>query len=148
MGIFRSSKFAALALVTVALVAAAITSVQAKLQLGDIFKVGGIAFLVKQYDGPIDKFINKTLGERGAQAQGATKVVPIISLGGGGYIGAAQVLGVPAQVQRTKFVVQVEAKVIGDLRGKVLVPTGKKPEGGRYDRIKGVGVSAVIEFKI
>jgi hypothetical protein len=147
MRIFGKSRVLSILLVA-ALLLIALGAVHAALRLGDILKVGGIAFLVDRYDQPINDFINKTLGERQAQAKGATKVVPIISLGGGGYIGAAQVLGVPAQVQRTRFVVQVEAKVLGDLRGRVLVPTGKKPEGGQYDRIKGVGVSAVIEFKI
>ena len=117
------------------------------IDLGDVLKVGGIAFLVDQYDEEIDSFITSALGEREAAAKGATKVVPILSLGGGGYVGAAQVVGSPEHVQRVKAVVQVEAK-FGDFRAKVLVPTTTDKASGSPDRAKGVGVSAVIEFRI
>ena len=115
--------------------------------LGDILKVGGIAFLVSQYDDEIDSFITSALGEREAAAKGATKVVPILSLGRGGYIGAAQVVGSPENVQRVKAVVQVEGR-FGSGRAQVLVPTTTDKASGTPDRAKGVGVSAVIEFRI
>lgn len=117
------------------------------IDVGDVLKVGGIAFLVDQYDEQIDSFITSALGEREAAAKGATKVVPILSLGRGGYIGAAQVVGSPEHVQRVKAVVQVEGK-FGDFRAKVLVPTTTDKASGTPDRAKGVGVSAVIEFRI
>ncbi|MDH4179343.1 MAG: hypothetical protein OEV33_02445 [Armatimonadota bacterium] len=117
------------------------------IDIGDVVKVGGIAFLVDQYDEQIDSFITSALDEREAAAKGATKVVPILSLGGGGYIGAAQVVGSPENVQRVKAVVQVEGK-FGNFRAKVLVPTTTSKASGSPDRAKGVGVSAVIEFKI
>ncbi len=117
------------------------------IDLGDLLKVGGIAFLVDQYDEQIDSFITSALGEREAAARGATKVVPILSLGGGGYVGAAQVVGTPENVRRVKAVVQVEGR-FGDFRAKVLVPTTIDTASGSPDRAKGVGVSAVIEFKI
>lgn len=148
MRIFRKPKQASVLLVALALLAAAACAAQAKIDLTDVLKIGGIGYAVGHYAKPIDEFINKTLGERDAQAKGATKVVPILSLGGGGYIGAAQVLGVPSQVERTKFVVQVESKLIGSLRAKALVPVGSKPTSGQPDRIKGVGVSAVVEFNL
>lgn len=117
------------------------------IELGDILKVGGIAWLVSQYDDQIDRFITSALGEREAAARGATKVVPILSLGGGGYIGAAQVVGNPENVGSVKAVFQLEGK-FGSFRGKVLVPTTTDRVSGNPDRAKGVGVSAVIEFKI
>ncbi|MFB3879913.1 MAG: hypothetical protein ACE149_01555 [Armatimonadota bacterium] len=116
------------------------------IDLGDVLKVGGVALLVTQYDSQIDKFINNALGERDAAVQGATKVVPILSLGGGGYVGAAQVVGNPESVKRVKAVFQVEGN-FGSVRAQVLLPTEvektKSPE-----RAKGVGVSAVVEFRI
>ena len=124
----------------------AVTTAQA-IDLGDILKVGGIAWLVSQYDDQIDSFLTNALGERDAAARGATKVVPILSLGGGGYIGAAQVVGNPENVKQVKAVVQVEGK-FGSLRAKVLVPTTTDKVTGTPDRAKGVGVSAVVEFKI
>ena len=117
------------------------------IDLGDVLKIGGIAYLVDRYDEEIDSFITSALGEREAAARGATKVVPILSLGGGGHIGAAQVVGSPENVQRVKAVVQVEGK-FGDFRAKVLVPTTIEKASGSPDRAKGVGVSAVIEFAV
>ncbi len=117
------------------------------LDLGNILKVGGIALLVSQYDSQIDKFINNALSEHDAAVRGATKVVPILSLGGGGYIGAAQVVGNPDNVKRVKAVFQLEGR-IGSFRPKVFVPTETDKVSKNPDRAKGVGVSAVVEFKI
>lgn len=117
------------------------------IELGDIVKVAGVAFLVSQYDDEIDSFITSGLGEREAAAQGATKVVPILSLGRGGYIGAAQVVGNPENVRRVKAVVQVEGR-FGSARAQILVPVTTDQASGSPDRAKGVGVSAVIELKV
>lgn len=140
-------KILVVVLLAVSLTVGSLVAVRA-FTLGDVLKAGVIAVLVDKNGRAINDFINKALGERKAQTKGATKVVPILSLGEGGYIGAAQVVGVPANVKKTKFVVQLESKIVGDLRGKILVPTGKEPEGGRVDRMKGVGVSAVIDLRI
>jgi len=133
-------------LVAVCLLGAGLTAAWA-IDLGDILKVGGVLFLVNQYDDQIDSFITSALGEREAAVQGATKVVPIISLGGGGYVGAAQVVGNPENVERVKVVVQVEGR-FGSGRAQILVPTTTDKVSGNPDRAKGVGVSAVIEFRI
>jgi hypothetical protein len=117
------------------------------LDLGNIVKVLGIGFLVSQYGGKIDHFVTSALGERGAAAVGATKVVPILSLGGGGYIGAAQVVGSPESVRRVKAVFQVEGR-IGSFRPRIFIPTYVEKAAGTPERAKGVGISAVIEFKI
>jgi hypothetical protein len=117
------------------------------LDLKELLKVFGIGFVVSQYGNQIDGFITKALGERGAAVQGATKVVPILSLGQRGFIGAAQVVGVPANVKRVKGVFQLEGKV-GSFRPRVLVPTYVDRAQGSPERAKGVGVSAVIDFRI
>jgi len=119
----------------------------ARIDLGDLLKVGGIAWLVSQYDEQIDSFITSALGEREAAAKGATKVVPILSLGRGGYIGAAQVVGNPENVKSVKAVFQLEGR-IGSFRPRILVPTTTDKVTGNPDRAKGVGVSAVVEFRI
>jgi hypothetical protein len=124
----------------------AVTAAQA-IDLGQILKIGGVAWLVSQYGDQIDSFVTKTLDERDAAVRGATKVVPILSLGGGGYVGAAQVVGNPDNVQRVKAVLQVEGK-LGGVRAQVLLPTVTDKVSGNPDRAEGVGVSAVIEFRI
>ena len=119
----------------------------ARLDLGDVLKIGGIAFLVTQYGDKINTVIDGALGEREAAAAGATKVVPILSVGEGGYIGAAQVVGSPESVQRVKAVFQVEIQV-SSFRAKALIPAATSKAKTTPSRAKGVGVSAVIEFKI
>lgn len=117
------------------------------INLGSLLKVGGVALLVSQYGGQIDNFINKALGEREAQAMGATKVVPILSVGQGGYIGASQVVGSPEAVPRVKAVVQVQIKV-GSFGGRLYVPVATEHASSTPERVAGAGVSAVVEFKI
>ena len=142
----RTRKLTVLLLVAALCLSAAGAAVWA-FQLGDLLKVGGIAFLVSQYGDRIDSFITSALGQRNVAIQGATKVVPILSLGRGGYIGAAQVVGNPDQVRTVKAVFQLEGR-IGSFRPRVLVPSTTDRATGSVERVKGVGVSAVIEFAI
>ena len=142
----RGASIAVLLMVGLLSLGLAATAAQA-IDLGDILKVGGVVWLVSQYDDEIDSFLTTALDERDAAAMGATKVVPILSLGRGGYIGAAQVVGNPENVQRVKAVVQVEGR-FGSVRAQKLLPTATDRVSGNPDRAKGVGVSAVIEFEI
>jgi len=119
------------------------------ISLGDILLLGGVVLAVSSFGGQINSFINNVLGENEAKAAGATKVVPIFSVGRGTYIGAAQVVGVPANVKRTKGVAAVNIS-IGNIAGSALVPIStQKPGGGTsLNTVSGVGVSAVIDFHI
>ena len=75
------------------------TAVQA-FNLGSILKVGGISVLVSKYGDSINDFLNKLLMKNGVGTDYATKVVPIVSVGTGKYIGAVQVIGPSAQVEK------------------------------------------------
>ena len=118
------------------------------LNMGDLLKIFGIGYVVKHFSGDINSFVNKTLGEQGAAVEGATKVVPILSVGGGGFIGAAQVVGVPSKVQTIQAVAQVEAKFQDRFRMRVLLPITTQTISGSPKGVSGVGVSAVLDFKI
>lgn len=61
--------------------------------LGDAIKVGGITYLVDHYSNDINDFINKITVKHGIASEYATKVVPLLTIGEKGYIGAAQVSG-------------------------------------------------------
>lgn len=117
--------------------------------IGDVVKVGGVAFVVDRFGGQINSFVNKLTANKNVGTQQATKVVPIISLGGGGYIGAAQVMGTKANVAKCKAVVQIEGNAIfgKNIRAKALVPVGSKTTS-KIKRIYGVGVSAIIDVRI
>lgn len=117
--------------------------------IGDALKVGGIGFVVSKFGNQINDFVNKLTANKNVGTTQATAVVPILSLGSGGHIGAAQVIGSKANVAKCKAVVQIEGDgVFGSkIRARALVPVGSKTTSN-IKRIYGVGVSALIDIKI
>lgn len=122
------------------------------IDLKDILKdgvliVGGGA-VVKAIAGPINDFINTVTFNKGAKLQGFTKVVPIVSMGDGTHIGAAQVGGASqSAVEKTQAVAQIEASFKG-IRIKILVPIDSLNPLKQFRRVQGVGVTAIIDVKI
>jgi hypothetical protein len=116
---------------------------------GDALKIGGFAFLVKQFGSEIDSFINSALGQRGIQREGMTKVVPVIRIGEGTAVGAVQVVGPEAQVKKVKAVAEVQIEVGDHIRGRALVPISiSRFNLGTLHSVGGVGVSAAIKIGI
>ena len=70
---------------------------------------------------------------------------PILSMGTGGYIGAVQVVGPKAQVDKVKAVGQLEFKFSKIARIKGLIPIDNI-NITNVNRVEGVGVSAVIDL--
>lgn len=117
--------------------------------LGGVIKVGGIGFLVDKYGESINKAINSVMMKEGAGSNYATKVVPIVSIGNSGYIGAAQVIGDADQVEKVQAVGQLEVGWNDRLfRIKGLIPIDSKNPASSFSRVQGVGVSAVIDVKV
>ncbi|MCF4150695.1 hypothetical protein L2W58_02675 [Dethiosulfovibrio sp. F2B] len=121
--------------------------------LGDILKdVAGVAvggFVIDKVAGPINDFINTVTFNKGAKVEGHTKVVPIVSLGSGTRIGAAQVAGPKKDgVSRVKAVASLETSFQGRFRIKILVPVDSVNPLQRFVRVQGVGVSAIIDYKL
>jgi hypothetical protein len=116
-------------------------------QLDSILKGGGAVLVVSKFGNDINKFIN---GITGVKQKQATKVVPIVSLGDGGFIGAVQVAGPAGKVETVKAVAQLEGrfKLIGGLRVRALVPIATDKPGSSIDRVDGVGVSAIVDVKL
>jgi len=117
------------------------------IDFGTILKIGGVLLVVSTFGKDIDKFINKTLDQNEVKRVGASKVVPIFSVGQGAYIGAAQVIGVPKQVKLTQAVVAVNA-TLGNLGGTLMVPISTKKPGKTLDKVNGVGVAAVVDLHL
>lgn len=115
--------------------------------LGDILKIGGIVLVVSMFGDQINNFIDKALGQREAASVGATKVVPIFSVGRGAYVGAAQVVGAPASVRQVQGVAAVEISV-GRITGTGLIPISTRKPGRSLSNVSGVGVGAIIDFHI
>ena len=110
-------------------------------------KVFGIGY--RGVFGPqINSFINSVTLQRGLQPAGATKVVPILSLGQGLHIGAAQVVGPSARVSEVEAVGQGEIR-IGNVRLNGLFPVDVAlPVGQTPETVGGVGISAIIDFDV
>ena len=117
------------------------------LNLGSILKVGGVGILVDRFGGQINDFLNKILAQNNLSTTYTTKVVPIVSVGTNGYIGAAQVTGPASEVERVEAVAQLEASFNNVARVRGLVPIDSK-NPVNASRIQGVGVSAIIDLKI
>lgn len=116
--------------------------------LGGAIKVGGIGVLVSKYGDSINSAINSVMMKEGVGTNYATKVVPIVSIGNNGYIGAAQVIGDAEQVAKVEAVGQLEVSWNDKLfRIKGLVPMDSKNPTS-FSRVQGVGVSAVIDVRI
>lgn len=121
----------------------------AAVDLKDLLGVVGGGFLVSAIAGPLNDFINTVTFNKGAKVEGHTKVVPIVSLGTGTRIGAAQVAGPRGEaVESTKAVAQIETSFKDRFRVKILVPIDSENPLQRFRRVQGVGVSAVIDYKL
>jgi len=136
-------------IVVFAFLAALIHPVSASANLRDIVRGGagviGGGALVTVLAGPLNDFINTATLNRGAQFQGYTKVVPIVSLGDGLRIGAAQVGGTSQRaVQETQAVAQLELTFQG-VRARVLIPIDSLNPLQQFRRVQGVGVTAIID---
>lgn len=119
--------------------------------LGSVLKGAGVAFLIKQFNKPINEGINKLTNSAGVPLVEATKVVPIVSIGQGSYVGAAQVSGPQEALDQVQAVGMLEGSVSGKtFRLKALVPidTQKPSSGATLRRVKGVGVSAIVDIKV
>ena len=115
--------------------------------LGGVLKVADVNFFIDKYADSINGFLNNLLKQNNLSTTYSTKVVPIVSLGGGAHIGAAQVTGPSSEVERVEAVAQIEASFNSVARVKGLVPIDSK-NPSTANRIQGVGISAIIDLKI
>ena len=146
----KAKKIVIVSLLVLVLALGAVPAAQA-INLGDILKVGGIGILVDRFAPQLNSFINTLMMQHKAAPEFATKVVPILTvgvLGNSGYIGAAQVMGPQNLVDRVQAVVQVESNFNGNMfRVKGLIPIDSKIPVN-FNRVSGVGVSAIIDVRI
>lgn len=119
-------------------------------------KLFGIGYVVKTYGPQINDGINTLMLNNKAPNRDKTKVVPILSVGvgiasnnPGSYIGAAQVQGPAAAVNKVQAVAQIEGSLFSAVRVKGLVPVDSlNPIAGNLHRVYGVGVTAIVDFQL
>jgi hypothetical protein len=115
--------------------------------VGKVIKGAAVLALTVGLADQLDSFINTITLNKGVPEQAGTKVVPIIALGSGTRVGAAQVSGPKDLVEKTKIVVQIEAKFgYKNLDVEVFVPSDNM-NPLKFNRVEGVGVSALIDLR-
>lgn len=128
------------------------TPVSAGIDLGDLLekgvKVAGVKVAVDKFGGKLNSFINEVMDNNDVSTNSASKVVTIVSPVGNKHVGAAQVVGSKAAVEKVGAVAQIETSFMDKLfRIKVLIPI-EGTDASKLKRVPGVGVSAVIDVKI
>jgi hypothetical protein len=141
--------------IMVGIMAGAAGTAVAQVNIGSLIKLFGIGYVVKQYGPQINSAINTLMLNNKAQNRDLTKVVPILSVGlgvgtpGGAYIGAAQVQGPKAALDKVQAVAQIEGSFMSAVRLKGLVPVDSlNPLPGNLHRVYGVGVTALVDFQL
>jgi hypothetical protein len=142
----RSKKILTLVLASMLLVGAVVATWG--INLGGLIKGAGMVILVNQYGDKINDAINKLTLNKGVDVKDRTKVVPILSMGQGNYIGMAQVSGPASQIDKVKAVAQIETNFADQFRLKALVPVESKEIVSNLKRVSGVGVSAIVDVKL
>lgn len=134
-----------------------ISGTAASAQFGDlngVIKVVGIAGAVKIFGTQINSFLNKILQEHNVGGLPYTKVVPIVRVGAGTYVGAAQLVGSPEIVRHVGACAEGEldlglAHVNNRVQLRFLLPISSVNLLKTLpSRVKGVGVSAILDFHV
>lgn len=120
----------------------------AAVDLGDLIGVIGGGLIVGALGTQINDFINTVTFNRGVGTDEETKVIPIVSVGSGTAIGAAQVAGPKAEVDKVKAVAELSVSFMNRVGVRVLVPIDSTNPLERFRRVQKVGVSAVIDYKL
>ncbi|MBN1459163.1 MAG: hypothetical protein JXA57_06475 [Armatimonadetes bacterium] len=119
------------------------------LDLGEaVVKTVGVGVVVNAIADPADKAINTLTANKNLPEGASTKVVPILSLGEKGYVGAVQVAGSQELVNKTKAVAQLETSWSNkQYRIKLLMPMDSVNPIGT-NRVRGLGVSALVDVAL
>ena len=119
-----------------------------------IVKTIGVGAAVKAFAPAINTFINKLVQAKDPTTLQTTKVVPILSISigvntpGQAAIGAAQVSGPKASVDKVQAVAALDANFQGTFSIRALVPVDSLEPWRQVRRVPSVGVSAIIDLKL
>jgi hypothetical protein len=127
----------------------------AQVSIGSLVKLFGIGYVVKKFGPQINNAINTLILNNHVENREMTKVVPIVSASvgvgtpGGAYIGAVQVQGPQAALDKVQAVAQIEGSFMNQIRLRALIPVDSlNPLPGKLHRVYGVGVTALIDFQL
>jgi hypothetical protein len=124
----------------------------AQAQFGGLFRGAATIAIVDKLSGQIDRVVNDVTGNKTNNVRESTRVVPILSIGQGTYAGAVQVTGPKNLVDKVKAVAQltVKKRIGTDVQITAMIPVSTRSvtDIGSIARVKGVGVSAIIDIKL
>ncbi|MHB0998277.1 MAG: hypothetical protein ACYC27_03445 [Armatimonadota bacterium] len=113
-----------------------------------VLRAAGIGLLVSETGPELNKFVNTVTFQRKVPIGLDTKVVPILSIGEKGYVGAAQVAGPASYVRTVKAVWQYEDNFSNnEFRLKILVPSASL-NPLQLKKVQKVGVTAIIDVSL
>ncbi len=115
---------------------------------GAMLKEKGMTLALDHFSEKIDEYVNENAPLK-MESGCATKIVPVVTIGSKGYIGAAQISGPKEQVDKCKAALTVEGQLAsGAVRVQYLVPidTNKPTSLDNVHRVQGVGVSARLDL--
>ncbi len=132
-----------------ALALAGLALPQFKIDIMDVVKVVGVGAAVRQFNKDINKAFNGLTGHKDTP-EATTKVVPILSvkiIRGDNAIGAAQVSGPKAQVDKVTAVAQPETELLG-IRARGFIPVSSRDVVNDIKRVEGVAVTGIVDLKL
>jgi len=115
---------------------------------GDLLKEKGTALVLDHFAGQVNEYVNENAPLK-IDREYETKIVPVVTIGTKGYIGAAQISGPKDQVEKCKAALTVEGQLAsGAVRVQYLVPidTNRPVSLEQVHRVQGVGVSARLDL--
>lgn len=124
------------------------------LSVGAIVKTIGVGAAVKAFAPALNTFINRLVQAKDPTTMQTTKVVPILSISigvnnpGRAAVGAAQVSGPKAAVDRVQAVAAIDGNYEGTFTVRALVPVDSLEPWRAVRRVPSVGVSAIIDLKL
>ncbi|HVT12493.1 MAG TPA: hypothetical protein VHE55_09515 [Fimbriimonadaceae bacterium] len=116
----------------------------------DLVKIIGVGAAVTSFAPKFNDAINKLANHRDTPTM-TTKVVPILSGGINSRkaVGAAQVMGPRAQVEKVKAVAQIEQDLFGkEVKIRAMIPIETKNIVSDMRRVEGVAVSGIVDLKL
>lgn len=119
-------------------------------QLREAIKIIGVGAAVQRFGGDINRAINR-LTNHTDNSRMTTKVVPIISGGinSRNAIGAAQVMGPRAQVEKVQAVAQLDQDLFGrEIKIRAMIPISSRQIVQNIRRVEGVGVSGIVDLRL
>lgn len=118
------------------------------LDTGDVLRALAIGYGVKSTAKPVNDFINTVTANHNLPVGATTKVVPVLTVGEKGYVGAAQIAGTAAQVGQVEAIYRYSAAFQSNKYRIMLMFPNHDINPLNFKRVQGVGITALVDISI